>query len=153
MSQTDDVRAIQLAKTEFREGFNTGDVDRILSVFAQGFIDMSAGQPGFYGPEAHDHLRKRLEQLFAAYKVRMAMLISDVTVSGDVANDWGWHKMWLTPHAGGETKYVKLRYSEQWVNDGGVWKIFLLISAPDPGPRMEARNELDVIEQLARECS
>src|SRR5689334_18298961 len=107
----DDVLAIEIAKTEFREGFNTGDVGRVLSVFAPGFIDMTAGQPGFYGLEARIQLERRLTQLFAAYRVRMFMMVADISVDGDLATDWGWHKLWLTPHQGGATKFVRLRYS------------------------------------------
>ena len=42
----DDTYLINVAKTEFREGYNRGDVDRILSVFdEEGFTDMSEGVP------------------------------------------------------------------------------------------------------------
>lgn len=145
----DDVRAIELLKTEFREGYNTGDIDRILSVFAGGFIDMSAGQPGFYGPEAHMQLRKRLTQLFSEFHVRMFMMVADISAAGDVATDWGWHKLWLTPKAGGPTRFVKLRYSEQWTKQNGEWRIFLLLTAPDPEPAMAPLNEVEVMRKMS----
>ena len=37
----DDVYAINVAKSNYREGFNTADVERVLSVFAPEFTDMS----------------------------------------------------------------------------------------------------------------
>ena len=145
----DDVLAIEIAKTEFREGFNTGDVDRVLAVFAPGFIDMSAGQPGFYGPEARTRLELRLKQLFAAYHVRMFMMIAEINVAGDLAMDWGWHKLWLTPHEGGATKFIRLRYSERWMREDGKWRITLLTTAADPQPQLKAWNEADVLSSIA----
>jgi len=145
----DDVRAIELLKTEFREGYNNGDVDRVLAVFADGFIDMSAGQPGFYGPEAHVHMRKRLTELFAAYHVRMFMMIADIAAAGDIATDWGWHKLWLTPKSGGPTRFIRLRYSEQWTKQDGQWRIFLLLTASDLEPQMAPNNEADVLRTLS----
>lgn len=145
----DETWAIKLAKTEFREGFNTGDSARVLSVFADGFIDMSAGQPGFYGPEARVHLSQRLDDLFAEYHVRMFMMIAEIAVSGDIATDWGWHKMWLTPKSGGEIRFVRLRYSEQWIRVNGDWKILLLLTAPDIAPRLGPLNEAEVLRAVS----
>lgn len=43
----DDRYAINAAKTKLREGYNNADVERILSVFADGFTDMTDGQASF----------------------------------------------------------------------------------------------------------
>ena len=40
----DDTYAINVAKTEYREGFNTGNIDQVLSVFAPEFTDDSDGR-------------------------------------------------------------------------------------------------------------
>jgi hypothetical protein len=48
----DDTYAINVAKTEYREGFNTGDADRVVSVFAPEFTDNSDGRPSRYGKDA-----------------------------------------------------------------------------------------------------
>jgi ketosteroid isomerase-like protein len=48
---------INVAKTEFREAYNAGNVDRLLAVFAEQFMDMSAGVPIFSGAEARLVLR------------------------------------------------------------------------------------------------
>ena len=145
----DDIYAIELAKSEFREGYSTGDVGRVLSVFAPAFIDMSAGQPGFYGPEARMQLERRLRDLFAAYKVRMFMMVAEINVVGDFATDWGWHKFWLTPYAGGVTQFLRLRYSGQWVKQNGEWKIGFLFTAADLQPQMRAANEATVLRGIA----
>jgi RNA polymerase sigma-70 factor (ECF subfamily) len=54
-----DIYAINAAKTEFREAYNTGDVDRLLSVLADGFADLSAGFLSFFGDEAKSVFLKR----------------------------------------------------------------------------------------------
>jgi len=42
----DDIYKINVAKTEFREAYNTGDVDRLLAVFGgEGFTSMLEGGP------------------------------------------------------------------------------------------------------------
>ena len=144
-----DAWAIKLAKTEYREGFSSGDTARVLSVFAAGFIDMSAGQPGFYGPEARVMLGRRLDALFAAYHVRMFMMIAEIDVSGDMAIDWGWHKLWLTPKMGGQTRFVRLRYMERWIRENGDWKIQLLLNSADVEPRLDPSNEGEVLTAVS----
>src|SRR5437763_1777919 len=69
MSAADEY-AISVAKTEYREGYNTADVERILSVFADSFTNMSEGEPSFYGDEAKQALRQQLSNLFSEYQVR-----------------------------------------------------------------------------------
>jgi ketosteroid isomerase-like protein len=85
----DDKYAINAAKTEYREGMNTGDIDRVLSAFAPFFIDMSEGQPSFFGPDAPAALRKRLKSLFSEYVVRLMPLVSTITLFGERATVWG----------------------------------------------------------------
>ena len=51
-NELDDRYAINAAKTELREGYKNADVERILSVYADAFTDMSDGQATFFGPDA-----------------------------------------------------------------------------------------------------
>ena len=43
----DDVYSINLAKTIFREGFNGGDLEAVLSIYDDAYADMSFGMPSF----------------------------------------------------------------------------------------------------------
>ena len=62
----DDTYHINVAKTEFREAYNRGEVDRLLSVFEdEGFTDMSEGHPNLYGQDAKEGLCQRSTELFA----------------------------------------------------------------------------------------
>lgn len=133
----DDRYAINLAKTKFREGFNTGDIERVMSVYAEGVLEMWEGEPTFGGPDAHHELRYRWTKLFREYQVEMAPMVADIVLHGDSANVWGWHKFWLTPKAGGERVLVKYRFVEVWGRQkDGTWKVVFAISGKEHEPRM-----------------
>ena len=137
MSQADDIYKINAAKTEFREAFNTGDVDRLLGVFHDEFMDLSLGQPSFFLGEAREMLRRRMSELFSKFEVRMAPIVIDIQVRGDMAIDYGWHKLTLTPKAGGPPVTSRQRYMETWMKDAaGNWKIFIYIDNQDLPPAL-----------------
>jgi ketosteroid isomerase-like protein len=133
----DDIRAINVAKTEFREGYNAGDSERVLSVFADLLTDMSDGEPSFWGPEAKAVLRHRLTELFTNYRATMKMTIGEIRVAGDTAWSWGWHDLALVPKHGGEEMARRERYVEVWNRDKQKnWKITVFISSRDLPPTM-----------------
>src|SRR5215472_15681137 len=99
----DDSYAIRLAKTKLRDAYSKGDVNGVLSVFADGYADASAGLASFYGVEARAVLKHRLRSLFAKYDAQLAVTIISIRVQGSMAFDWGWHKLTLTPKKGGRS--------------------------------------------------
>jgi ketosteroid isomerase-like protein len=150
----DDIYAINLAKSRFREGFNTGDVEMVLSTYADEFSDMSFGMPSFYSSDAKDVFRARLQRLFRDYSADMKISIISVALAGDRAFDWGWHELTLTPRAGGETRRLRTRYFERWRNDTvRGWIITTFIDNPDETPQLPedliARIEHDATDGLA----
>ena len=133
--------AISQAKTEYREAYNTGDIDRLLAVFASGFTDCSDGEPSFYGEEARRALRLRSQELFRCYKVEIFVIIIDIIVKDDFAYDWGWHKVRLTDKTTGQTTDTKYRYFETWKKENGAWKIGYIITNKELPPRMLPEEE------------
>jgi ketosteroid isomerase-like protein len=132
-----DEYAISVQKTEFREAHNSGDVERLLSVFAPGFTDMSAAEPSFYGEEARAALRWRASNLFREYRVQMEVIIIAIVILGDTAYDYGWHSLTLTPKAGGDQLHKRSRYCEIWRRQpDGAWKIALFIDNEDQASQM-----------------
>jgi len=129
----DDSYLINVAKTEFREGYNRGDVDQVLSVFDdEGFTDMSEGGPSLYGEDAREGLRERATGLFAQYHVKLAVIVIEITVLGHVAYDYGWHEFTLEPKGEGETVRKRYRYLEVWKkNSSGQWRICSFINNTD----------------------
>ncbi len=143
----DDAYAIRLAKTELRDGYNTGDVDRVLSVYGDAYSDMSAGLASFYGAEAKMVLRHRVTKLFARYRARLAVTIISIGIQGGLAFDWGWHKLTLTPRRGGSPRTTRTRYLEIWKKQpDGKWKIAIFFDNLDVPPEMPPRS---VLSELA----
>jgi ketosteroid isomerase-like protein len=133
----DDRYAINVAKTELREGYKNGDVERILAVFADSFTDMTEGQPTFFGVEAKAVRRARLEKLFHGHHVEMSQVIIDIVVSGDIAIEHGWHGLTLRPKAGGPITTRRTRYMEAWWRSAdGAWRIVLFLDNADQKPQL-----------------
>jgi ketosteroid isomerase-like protein len=133
LTKMDDTYRINVAKTEFREAFNRGDVDQLLSVFdEEGFTDMSKGGPTHYGKPAREGLRERSTELFAEYSVKLAVIINEIVILGDTAYDFGSHEFTLRPKNGGETIHKRHRYFEVWKKTpSGEWKISVFINNAD----------------------
>jgi ketosteroid isomerase-like protein len=136
----DDIYAINAAKTELREGYNTADVDRILSVFADAFTDMSDNLPSFHrsnGPNAKIVLRARLEKLFREYEVEFKPIVIEIKVAGELAVEHGWHLMKLSPKLGGGAELRRTRYVEVWSRDPQLaWRIVLFMDNRDQEPEL-----------------
>jgi ketosteroid isomerase-like protein len=139
----DDIYRINVAKTEFREAYNSGDADQLLSVFGdENMVDMSEGEPGRYGMEAREELRERAAELFAKFSVGLTVIVIEIAVLGDTAYDYGWHEFTFRPKSGGETTRKRQRYFELWKkNASGDWKISLFI------------NNADIREELGGQAS
>ena len=128
----DDTYAINVAKTEYREGFNTGNADRVLAVFASEFTDNSSGRPSRYGSDAPIKLRRYLEQLFADYNAHLSIIMAAIVISGDLAYDYGWHELTLRPRNGGVSRLIRKRYLELWRKQkNGEWRIIRYIDNDD----------------------
>jgi len=129
----DDIYKINVAKTEFREAYNTGDVDRLLAVFTgEGFTSMFEGGPSQFGGVARSSLRKEAAEMFDEYSVQMSVIIIDIVVQGDTAYDYGWHEFTLKLKDGGELIRKRQRYFELWNKDSsGEWKIAFHINNQD----------------------
>lgn len=133
----DDRYAINAAKTEIREGYNSGDVERILAVYLDGFGDMSDGFPSLGRAESKAALRERLNQLFFRYQVEFVPVIMFIDLLGEAALDCGWHELTLHPKSGGETVVFRTRYMELWrKGSDGAWGIALFIDNADLAPMM-----------------
>jgi ketosteroid isomerase-like protein len=128
----DDVFAINVAKSNYREGFNTADVERVLSVFAPEFTDMSDSRPSRYRADAAATSRQSLSELFAEYEAKLNVIIIDISVFGNNAFDYGWHELTLKPRNGGAAVYRRTRYLELWSKQPqGDWRISQFIDNQD----------------------
>jgi ketosteroid isomerase-like protein len=139
----DDRYAIRLAKTKLREAYNQGNLNGVLSVFADGYNDMSAGLASFYGVEAQAVLKHRLKKLFARYDAQLTVTIISIGVHGPLAFDWGWHRLTMTPKKGGKSITTRTRYLEIWQKGAdGSWKIAIFFDNVDIPPQMPPKEVL-----------
>jgi ketosteroid isomerase-like protein len=148
----DPAYAIRVAKMRLRDGYRTGSVEKVLAVYADEFSDMSAGLPSFFGSEAKEVLRYRLRELFKRFRVDLEVTIISISVCGNLAFDWGWHKITLTPKKGGKPTSKRTRYIEIWKKDPArTWKIRHFFDNSDVKPRMPAPEVLRALSKKSRE--
>lgn len=140
-----DEEAISLAKTEFREAYNNGDVERLLNVFADSLTNMSDGEASFFGREGKAALRWRATNLFRQYTATMEVIIIGIVVLGGTAYDWGWHTLRLIPKLGGEPIIKRSRYCEIWQkSESGKWQIRIFLDNQDHKPEMLPQEAIEV---------
>jgi ketosteroid isomerase-like protein len=137
----DDKYRINVARSQYRDAYNAADIDGLLAVYSDNLIDMSEGEPSFFGPEAKESLRLRMEELFGAHDAHMTVVISDYAVFGDFAFEWGWETLALTPRRGGEPSTTERRYCAAWSREAdGNWRItFQLNNVNLPSVLLEER--------------
>ena len=128
----DTVYQINVAKTEFREAYNTGDVARLLDIFDDAAVDMSESSPSGFGARGKAGLGERAAGLFAEYSVRLVPIVIDIVPCGDRMFDYGWHEFTLTPKTGGPPVRLRQRYMELWTKGAsGKWKILFYMNNQD----------------------
>jgi ketosteroid isomerase-like protein len=128
----DNLFAINAAKTEFREGFNLGDVSRLLAIADPDLVSFSDGQPSEFGESGLDAWKTRLANLFERCTAKLAVIVIEIRLQGDVAYDYGWHDLTLTPKDGSEPIHRRDRYVDIWRrNKEGSWKLWMYIDNQD----------------------
>ena len=128
----DDFFAINAAKTEFRECFNVGDASRVLAIADPDLVSFSDGQPSEFGASGLEALKTRLTNLFERCTAKLSVIVIEIRFQGDVAHDYGWHDLTLTPKDGGESIRRRYRYVDIWRrNKKGNWKLWMYMDNQD----------------------
>jgi ketosteroid isomerase-like protein len=128
----DDFFAINTAKTEFRECFNLGDVSRVLAIADPDLVSFSDGQPSEFGASGLEALKTRLTDLFERFTAKLSVIVIEIRLQGDVAYDYGWHDLTLTPKDGGESIRYRHRYVDIWRrNKERNWKLWMYMDNQD----------------------
>jgi len=128
----DNLFAINTAKTEFREGFNLGDASRVLAIADPDLVSFSDGQPSEFCASGLQALKTRLTNLFERFTAELSVIVIEIRLQGDVAYDYGWHDLTLTPKDGSESIRRKYRYVDVWrKNKEGSWKLCMYMDNQD----------------------
>lgn len=139
----DDYYAINVAKTHFREAYNSGDVEQLIAITHPKFVDFSDARNSAFSDGARNALRAHFTQLFARCNVQLVVIMIEIRLSGDVAYDYGWHEFTFTPKQGGAVEYVRERYVDIWKKDAsGQWKLWMYMNNRDVPNTMVAAVEL-----------
>ena len=128
----DDLYAINAAKSEFRDCFNLSDVSRLLAIADPDLVNFSDGQPCEFGMSGLDALKTRLENLLERFTAKLVVIVIEIRLQGDVAYDYGWHDLTLTPKDGGQATRRRDRYVDIWRrNKKGKWKLWMYMDNQD----------------------
>jgi len=132
----DDLYAINAVKSEFRDCFNLSDASRLLAIADPDLVNFSDGHPCEFGMTGLDALKTRLENLFERFTVKLTVIVVEIRLQGDIAYDYGWHNLTLTPKVSGQPTCRRDRYVDIWRrNKTGKWKLWMYMDnqdVPDP---------------------
>jgi ketosteroid isomerase-like protein len=128
----DDLYAINLAKSEFRDCFNLGDTSRLVAIADPDLVSFSDGHPSEFGESGLDALKNRLANLFEHFTAKLVVIVIEIRLQGDVAYDYGWHDLTLTPKDADEPIRRRGRYVDIWRrNKEGRWKLWMYMDNQD----------------------
>ena len=122
---SEDIQAIKQLAADWRSGWLAGDVDALLSLYADEPVLMPQSQPAVSGKDA---IRPLYQAVLKEVAITSEGTLMEVEVSGDWGYFWSTYRLTATPKAGGETieSEGKLLYIVQR-QPGGAWKIARLI--------------------------
>ena len=108
----------------FVQAYHAGDVDRLMAVYTDDFIDMSDGEATLSGVHARTETTARLNDTFAKYTGRLTVQVEEIEVAGDRAFDRGSLRLELQPRGPGEPIVVERRFLEIWRREAdGEWRV------------------------------
>ena len=135
----DDLYAINAAKSAFREAFNCGDVDGLLAIADANLVNFSDGQPSEFGESGIDAWRNRLAALFERFTAKLSIIVIEIRLQGDIAYDYGWHDLTLTPRDGGQPVHRRDRYVDIWrKSKEDKWKLWMYMDNQDVADPFQA---------------
>jgi len=139
----DDLYAINAAKGEFRDCFNFSDVSRLLAIADPEMVNFSDSQPCGFRRGGLDAFKTRLENLFERFTAKLVVIVIEIRLQGDVAYDYGWHELTLTPKGGGQPTHRRDRYVDiWWRNKEGKWKLRMYMDNQDVADPFQAEHTL-----------
>lgn len=135
----DDLYAINLAKTEFREAYNTGDPEALIERLDADAVYFADNRRMAIGSGVADAIRKQVDELWQQYEVHLVPIIIEIRIEGGIACEYGWHEWQFIPKGGGPPIARKDRYVDLWrKNKNGEWKLWTYMDNVDIPMEMPA---------------
>jgi uncharacterized protein (TIGR02246 family) len=130
--QNDDLVVINKIASDWRAGWDNGDTDALLSLYAENPVLMPQGQPAIFEKEI---IRSMYNSVFKDYTIKGEGEVVKVETSGNLGYFWNTYTLTATPKAGGEpttSKGKSLFIVKR--QDDNVWKIICLMDNSDEEP-------------------
>jgi ketosteroid isomerase-like protein len=106
-SEREDVAKLRHIATEFAEGFNTGDVDRIMRFYGDTYVDINLRNP----VQSRQERRKYYAQVIRNGGFRVQVHPDEILIRGDFAFVRGSIEL-TRASAAGDSERTELRYLE-----------------------------------------
>jgi len=125
-SEAEDVAKLRDMAREFEEGFNTGDVERIMRFYGDAYVDINLRNPVQSWRERREYYAQVIRR--GGFHVRVQPV--EILIRGDFAFIRG--TIELTPGAGpGESTRKELRYLEiAQRQQNGSWQVMWGMDGP-----------------------
>jgi uncharacterized protein (TIGR02246 family) len=102
-----DLAAIARLRDEYVAAHNSGDIDRLMALWAEDAVFMPADEPNIFGRAAiREHIQEILDQIPA----RVALSLEETRVAGDWAFDRGIETVTMGSEASGESVTMRVKY-------------------------------------------
>lgn len=112
---------------EFEEGFNSGDVDRLMKFYADQYVDINLRKP----VQSKGERRNYYAAAMARLGIHLTISPDDILVRGDLAFVRGTLLLAQAAATGGESTRRELRYLEIYERGvDGTWRVIWGMDGP-----------------------
>lgn len=116
-----DIDALRNMAREFAEGFNSGDVDRLMRFYADRYVDVNLRNP----VQTHEQRKAYYLHVMKTRKIRLDVRPDDIVVEGDLAFIRGSILIFRTDSTA-ELRYLEIARK----NDQGQWRVWWGMDGP-----------------------
>lgn len=117
---------------QWEEAANTGQVERLMEVYAPDAVILPPGGPVIEGSET---IRELFRQEFERFDTKLAFTTQEIEVEGDMAFRRGRYVWRGTPRMSGQTVETSNKFLEVWRRQpDGSWKIAVDMWNPSEAP-------------------
>ena len=132
MTANDAADVLRRGAADFAAAANAGNVDRMVSIYADDAVLMPPNLPAFRGRDA---IRQYWTGFVGLGRVDATIAPDDIQQSGDMAVEVGHYALTITPKAGGAPINDKGKYLITWRKRGGEWKaVYDIFNSEQPLP-------------------
>jgi len=128
------VEAVQEAMTAFQAAFNRADIECVLSVWDDDFVDMPEGLSLMRGPEAFARRREMIMARFQEHEATLQIRPAEYAALGDEAVlVHGNLTVTMKHRRSKHVSHLRKRFMEVWIRSQRGWVVKFEMSNSEPG--------------------